>query len=919
MPPISPTLVPSLPVPLAPTVTTSAMSDELTFFDRVKKYINNKQTFNEFLKLCNLFSQDLIDKTTLYHKASTFIGGSPDLMSWFKTFIRYDDRDETISIEPKIGGDKVVLSNCRGLSPSYRLLPRREKLRVCSGRDELCNSVLNDEWVSHPTWASEDSGFIAHRKNQYEEILHRIEEERHDYDFNIEACTRTIQLMEPLAQQLKLMSEEEQSKFVLHPGLGGQSQTIYERVIKKVYDRVRGQAVINDLFRSPASVLPLLLRRLKQKQEEWKASQVSDSSSHEMRDFADSLKREWEKVWRDQTNKLFWKSLDHQNINKADKRQFQPKALLTEIQVKSDEQKRQSISKWNTVPRYQFLYHFEDAEVIQDTCHLILTYLQHSYTGNASDQSRLENFIKTFIPTFFDLEGDSFHRKMSDVYDATPPNEEADDDSIATEEQAVGRGRRALNGRKGNLLRGVLERGQPGKFNQRDKDDAALDQSKETTPDVQSIDDDAATSQSTPTEQPTRIDSAEHQWMEHPSTGNTRNRQNINHNEPFKRENYNLYASANIYCFFRMFEMLYQRLAQIKYNEKNVHEFVRRSRLAKPAYELKLIEKKPSDFFSDVSPSANYYRQVLRMCEDVAKGDSGDMAHLEETLRQFYLQSGWSLYSFDKMIAALLRFALQILVSDNKDKSLDIINLFYKDRKDSETTHQAELTYRKQVEKLVKDGDIFRVRYVSCHLMLSMRVRPKLNNFHVLQTPSSKEVTIAIFKKDDKTFELDEMAESARWSYYISTFAMRDLTEGIDLGKMSWPFLKRNMPPVLDTEEEYNRVYTPYWNVDNLVIRISPNNYHMQYDPHTSDWWVHAKAVRQRGMPGIQEAKQDRNIKFRQKFGDDPSWMHVLQDEDATRMKDDFSNWVKPEKKRAEVSVDEDANKMQEAVEASSG
>ena len=126
--------------------------------------------------------------------------------------------------------------------------------------------MLKDEWVSHPTWASEDSRFIAHRNNQYEEILHRIEEERHDFDFNIEACTRTIQLMKPLAQQLKLMSEEEQRKFVLHPGLGGQSQTIYERAVKKVYDLVRGH------------VLPLLLRRPKQKQEEWKASQVSDSS-----------------------------------------------------------------------------------------------------------------------------------------------------------------------------------------------------------------------------------------------------------------------------------------------------------------------------------------------------------------------------------------------------------------------------------------------------------------------------------------------------------------------------------------------------------------------------------------------------------------------------------------------------------------
>jgi hypothetical protein len=61
-------------------------------------------------------------------------------------------------------------------------LQLQERQKTCSGRDELCNSVLNDEWASHPTWASEDSGFIAHKKNLHEEGLHRIEEERHDYD-----------------------------------------------------------------------------------------------------------------------------------------------------------------------------------------------------------------------------------------------------------------------------------------------------------------------------------------------------------------------------------------------------------------------------------------------------------------------------------------------------------------------------------------------------------------------------------------------------------------------------------------------------------------------------------------------------------------------------------------------------------------
>ena len=61
----------------------------------------------------------------------------------------------------------------------------------CSGRDEMCWEVLNDEWVGHPTWASEDSGFIAHRKNQYEEILFKIEEERLEFDYYMESiCVR---------------------------------------------------------------------------------------------------------------------------------------------------------------------------------------------------------------------------------------------------------------------------------------------------------------------------------------------------------------------------------------------------------------------------------------------------------------------------------------------------------------------------------------------------------------------------------------------------------------------------------------------------------------------------------------------------------------------------------------------------------
>ena len=154
----------------------------------------------------------------------------------------------------------------------------QERLRKCSGRDELCHEVLNDEWASHPTWASEDSGFVAHRKNVYEEALHRIEEERHEYDFHIEACQRTIQLLKPIAQSILLMSEEERANFTLPADIGGQSTTIYQRLIKKLYGKERGQYVIETMLTHPCAVVPVVLARLFMKEDEWKGVQVSGFS-----------------------------------------------------------------------------------------------------------------------------------------------------------------------------------------------------------------------------------------------------------------------------------------------------------------------------------------------------------------------------------------------------------------------------------------------------------------------------------------------------------------------------------------------------------------------------------------------------------------------------------------------------------------
>ena len=79
----------------------------------------------EFLKLCNIWSQDLVDKETLLQKAAPYIGSNPDLFAWLKRIIRYEPQPAVIQLAPEPPTRKVNLSSCRGYGPSYRLLPRR--------------------------------------------------------------------------------------------------------------------------------------------------------------------------------------------------------------------------------------------------------------------------------------------------------------------------------------------------------------------------------------------------------------------------------------------------------------------------------------------------------------------------------------------------------------------------------------------------------------------------------------------------------------------------------------------------------------------------------------------------------------------------------------------------------------------------
>jgi paired amphipathic helix protein Sin3a len=173
-----------------------------------------------------------------------------------------------------------------------------------------------------------------------------------------------------------------------------------------------------------------------------------------------------------------------------------------------------------------------------------------------------------------------------------------------------------------------------------------------------------------------------------------------------------MYSNLTLLCLLRTFEILYSRLLRIKEQEAEAHEQVRRGLLPKPAHELCLIDRFPGDFFYDVDPKANLYKQIVRMCEEVIRGDI-DQLHLEETLRRFYMQGGYLLYNLERIFSSIGKFVGMIFTADVKDRSSDIANLFFKEREKTETTHHQEMQYRKQVERLIKEGDMYRITYVS--------------------------------------------------------------------------------------------------------------------------------------------------------------------------------------------------------------
>ena len=423
--------------------------------------------------------------------------------------------------------------------------------------------------------------------------------------------------------------------------------------------------------------------------------------------------REWEKVWHAQTQAMHLRSLDHMGnqVKTADKKLYSQKTLVDNIKTKHEQQRLQRAAK-QQAPRHQYAYEFSDQDIIVDLVRLMIVFVISTGSHNTNERRRIIAFFEKFIAAFFDIPANVLAERINGI-DRGSPDDDFED--VAPNELPNGRGRRQANGKRGDLRRGVLEKGRNGIKSHVHKE-GSVTGSKESSPDVESIVDEEMVDA---TEDQAITEVTTERWTGIPraiaipgSESLPAGELEIKVDQPFVRESYSLYCNQTIFHFFSVFQLLYQRFKDLKQSEEEVKAAVQRSKVEKPAHKIGLLETQ--SMLTDLEEGETYYGRTLLMAEDYIKGEI-DESKYQDYLRNYYLMKGWQIYTLMDLLRQLSQRGASCSTNDAKEKSPDLIEQFLRDREMRETSCNTEITLRKQADKYIKDGELFLIRWVSLH------------------------------------------------------------------------------------------------------------------------------------------------------------------------------------------------------------
>jgi len=320
---------------------------ERQFFDFAREALtaytrDGGQAWAEFMKCLDMYAQEILSRSEMLNMVEPLLGKkNAKLFEEFKRILAA--AGATGGSAPPLEDSwysvplsEIDFSRCRRCSPSYRALPRDYPPPPCSDRSDEEVKVLNDIWVSLPVGSEESYTFRHMRRNTYEEVLFRVEDERFEIDMVLDSNAATLQRLIPIAEEIAKLSQEEAvsveaaSKAPTEgAGMGGKRfqysfdknilGVIHRNSIARIYGD-SGNEMLDLMVKNPTVAIPLVVERLRQKDKEWR-----------------NVRARLNVHWKDLAEQNYYKSLDHRSLTwrTIDKRTTSVRHMLSEIKDRS--------------------------------------------------------------------------------------------------------------------------------------------------------------------------------------------------------------------------------------------------------------------------------------------------------------------------------------------------------------------------------------------------------------------------------------------------------------------------------------------------------------------------------------------------------------------------------------------------------
>ena len=232
----------------------------------------------------------------------------------------------------------------------------------------MCHQVLNDEFVSVPA-GSEESRDIQ-KKSQYDEIIYQCEDDRTELDIVVEQNVSTIKFFTSFMEKI---NNDEPITFGID-----MLKDIHKATINRIYAD-KGNDILEGLRKNPTVAIPVVYKRLKQKDEEWRKA-----------------RKELNRFWHDIYEKNFQKAMESQynTFKTIEKKRLHFKNIFKDIK------QRHEYSR-------PLVFDFPDKSIHNDIYYMLI-----NLTNELTEEeiSSINQLWSDFLIPFLDLSASEYQK-----------------------------------------------------------------------------------------------------------------------------------------------------------------------------------------------------------------------------------------------------------------------------------------------------------------------------------------------------------------------------------------------------------------------------------------------------------------------------------------------------------------------------